>query len=432
MQQELVVLLNGVVTGTVKQDSRGRMMFSYSGDWQESESAYPLSLSMPLVQSTHGDDVIRAYMEGLLPDNEQVLRDWGRQFGVSAQNPFSLLMHVGEDVAGAVQFVPPARLENPALAAGGVEWLTDDEVEERLRLLVADHSSWRISGDNSYFSLAGAQPKTALLWDGERWGLPSGNTPTTHILKPPAVNLEALAVNEHLCLRTAGALGLLAANSDVVRIGEQTAIVVERFDRIRMPESILRIHQEDFCQAAGISPRIKYEAEGGPDAERVVQILRDHSSSPEKDVRTFITSLGLHWAVGAPDAHAKNYSVLIAPRGQVRLAPLYDVISVLPYPRQHHPPKVRLAMSIGGEYRMHYIRARHWDRLARSIGLEPEQVRQLLANFISAIPDAVTAIAEDARQNGLDGDFVDTFEESVIGNANRCMRVLEDDTMTTD
>lgn len=128
MQQELAVLLNGVVSGTVVQDSRGRMAFTYAPDWQESGVAYPLSLSVPLAQPTHGDEVIRAYMEGLLPDNEQVLRDWGRRFGASAQNPFSLLMHVGEDVAGAVQFIPPERRAESALRDGGVEWLTDDDV----------------------------------------------------------------------------------------------------------------------------------------------------------------------------------------------------------------------------------------------------------------------------------------------------------------
>lgn len=426
MERELVVLLGGQISGTVIQDARGRMALTYAPGWQDSELAFPLSLSMPLVQPKHGDEVIRPYMDGLLPDNEQVLRDWGRRFGVSGQNPFSLLTHVGEDAAGAVQFIPAERLSASTLRDGSVEYLTDDDVEERLRLLVADHSSWRISGDSGYFSLAGAQPKTALLWDGQRWALPSGNIPTTHILKPPAVNLEALAVNEHLCLRTAGALGLLAANSDVIRLGDQTAILVERYDRMQTAEGIVRIHQEDFCQAAGVSPRIKYEAEGGPDARRVVQIIRDYSSSPEEDVLAFLASLGLHWALGAPDAHAKNYSVLIAPRGQVRLAPLYDIISVLPYPAQYHAPKVRLAMSIGGEYRMHHIRARHWDRLADSIGFDPQQVRQLLGGLISAIPDVVSAIANDAREHDLDGDFVDAFEASVNRNAHRCVRILED------
>lgn len=136
--------------------------------------------------------------------------------------------------------------------------------------------------------------------------------------------------------------------------------------------------------------------------------------------------------MGAPDAHAKNYSVLIAPQGQVRLAPLYDVMSVLPYPGQYHAPKVRLAMSIGGEYRMHYIRARHWDRLADSVGLDPEQVQTLLVDLISAIPDVVNAMADDARQHDLDGDFVRRFAELVNRNAQRCVRLLEDGAMAID
>lgn len=423
--QELLVLLNGVVSGRVAQDGRGRISFDYAGEWQQWDFAYPLSLSMPLVENSYGDDRIRPYLEGLLPDNESILREWGRRFGASAGNPFSLLSHVGEDVAGAVQLIRPERLDDAASSGGSVEWLTDDEVAERLRLLVGDPSAWRMAGDNGYFSLAGAQPKTALYLQDDRWGVPSGRIPTTHILKPPILDLDGLAINEHLCLHTAGALGFAAVNSDVIGFGDQQAIVVERYDRMRTFHGISRIHQEDFCQAAGVSPRMKYEAEGGPDVERLVQIIRDSSSSPDEDVLSFIASVGLHWVLGAPDAHAKNYSILIAPEGQVRLAPLYDVISVLPYPQRYHRSKIRLAMRVGGEYRMQYIRSRHWDRLAESVGVDPEQARSILTQLVAATPDAVASVAAHARRNGLDSGFVDRFSDAVVDNARRCAAVLQ-------
>lgn len=423
MTAELAVLLNGVRAGTVEQRAAGALRFTYDEAWRESDLAYPLSLSMPLVQPEHDDETIRAYMEGLLPDSEAVLQAWGRQFAVSARNPFALLSHVGEDVAGAVQFARPERLETLA-ADGSVQWLSEAQIGRRLQRLVRDRTSWRIAGDPGYFSLAGAQPKTALLWDGKRWGLPSGSVPTTHVLKPPAMELEGLAENEHLCLRVAGAIGLPAANSEVCEFDGQTAIVVERYDRHRDGGEVIRIHQEDFCQALAISPRLKYESEGGPGAAALIRLLRDHSSDPEADVDTLVASLGLHWVLGAPDAHAKNYSILIASGGQVRLAPLYDVISVLPYPDRYFPRKIRLAMRIGGEYRPWHIRGRHWDRFCAETDLDREVVRARLREVAGQMPDAVATISDEAIAEGLDEDFVNAYRKAVTSNARRCLETL--------
>lgn len=423
--EDLLVLLSGSIAGTVAQAAGGRLSFSYNPDWQQDELAYPLSLSMPLAQRLHADEVIRPFMEGLLPDNVDILRDWGRRFGASPGNPFSMLTHVGEDVAGAAQFIRPDRLDELTNDTGTVDWLSDAQIADRLRVLFADKSAWRIAGDSGYFSLAGAQPKTALLRSGARWGLPSGGLATTHILKPPVLDLEGLATNEHLCLRVAGELGLPVVNSEVLVFGDQRTIVVERYDRLSTPAGLIRIHQEDFCQASSTPPSMKHEGEGGPDVVRLVRIIEENSSSPQEDVLSFIRSLGLHWVLLAPDAHAKNYSLLIAPGGQVRLAPLYDVISVLPYPQRYHAPRTKLAMRIAGEYRAHFIRGRHWRRLADEIGLDQQEVWDNLKQLVSAVPDAASAAAADARGADLEPEFIDRFEKLVTKNADVCARLLE-------
>lgn len=424
MSAELAVLLNGIEIGVVEQLAGGSLRFTYAEAWREADAAYPLSLSLPLVQPEHGDRPIRAYMEGLLPDSETVLRAWGREFGVSAGNPFALLSHVGEDVAGAAQFVRPERRAALAADDGSVKWLSEPRVAERLERLARDRTSWRLMGDAGYFSLAGAQPKTALLWDGRRWGLPSGAVPTTHVLKPPAMELEGLAENEHLCLRLAGRLGLPAVNSEVRDFGGQVAIVVERYDRQREDGEVLRIHQEDFCQALAVSPRSKYQSEGGPSAAALIRVLRENSSDPEADVDTLVASLGVHWALGAPDAHAKNYSILIAPGGQVRLAPLYDVISVLPYPERYFPRKVRLATEVGGEYRLWYIRRRHWDRFAAENDLNPDRLRERLRDVVGELADAVGGVVDDAIAEGLSEEFTTRYGDVVTDNARRCLEFL--------
>ncbi len=424
MSEGLVVLLNGVEAGVVVQTSRGHLQFTYANRWQDDRAAYPLSLSMPLARVRHEDQAIRPYMEGLLPDNDRVLDMWGRQFGVSPRNPYSLLRHVGEDAAGAVQFVPRARVEGLAREPGSIEWLTEDEVGSRLARLLVDQSEWRAVGDRGFFSLAGAQPKTAFFRAGGQWGIPAGRIPTTHILKPPALDLEAFAENEHLCLRLAGALGLPAVNSELRRFGGQLAIVVERYDRIAARRGIARIHQEDFCQAAAVSPRIKYEAEGGPGVGTVVGLLRENSSDAARDLDTFVAALAMHWAIGASDAHAKNYSILIAPGGQTRLAPLYDLLSVLPYPNRFYAGKIRLAMSVGGENRLWYLRPRHWDRFAESNDLDADRVRARVLDTVSRVPDCLADVCAEARDEGLPPSFLDRFQKALTDHAVRCLSLM--------
>ncbi|HME86233.1 MAG TPA: HipA N-terminal domain-containing protein, partial [Roseiarcus sp.] len=216
MSPDLVVVLAGREIGRVLRDNRGRLTFVYAEDWRQTRGAYPLSLSMPLAAAEHGHKPVEAFLWNLLPDNDAVLARWGQRFKVSPRNPFALLSHVGEDCAGAVQFVRPDRLE-AVMGAGPatVEWLEDKDVAQRLRALREDRTSWRSPRDIGQFSLAGAQPKTALLHENGRWGVPSGRTPTTHILKPPTGAFDGHAENEHLCMRLASALGLIVARSQV-------------------------------------------------------------------------------------------------------------------------------------------------------------------------------------------------------------------------
>src|SRR5215468_8746181 len=201
MSRELVALLDGKEVGRVHSDASGRLSFVYGDDWRQAPDAYPLSLSMPLAAREHRRAVVEAFLWGLLPDNEHVLARWAAKFQVSARNVFALISHVGEDCAGAIQFVPPDRLET--IRSGKedkVEWLDEYDIAQRLQTLRADHAAWRLPRDTGQFSLAGAQPKTALLLQKDRWGIPSGRLPTTHILKPPTGHFDGHAENEHICL----------------------------------------------------------------------------------------------------------------------------------------------------------------------------------------------------------------------------------------
>lgn len=400
MTKELVALLNDRVIGRIRQDQRGKLKFTYEDTWRGAGRAYPLSLSMPLAASEHGHAVIDAFLWGLLPDNEFVLDKWARKFQVSARNAFALISNVGEDCAGAVQFVRPEHLEEVnAEGHGSIEWLSEKDVAERLKALRADHSAWRRPYDTGQFSLAGAQPKTALLFQNGKWGVPSGRTPTTHILKPPTGALDGHTENEHFCLTLARELGLPTAFSEVMRFDDESVIVVERYDRRVTDKGIVRIHQEDMCQALGILPTAKYENEGGPGVGRIIDLLRDCSGAANEDVNTFIDAVAFNWLIAGTDAHAKNYSILIGARGQARLAPLYDLASMLPYD-DLDPKKLKLAMKLGGEYRLRDIAAKEWKRLAQEAGFAPDAVAARVSRMAETLPAAAAEIRGMHQKEG--------------------------------
>jgi serine/threonine-protein kinase HipA len=322
MTNELVVLLDGNEVGRVRNDARGRLTLVYNGNWRGTRGAYPLSLSMPLAAKEHGPTAVQAFLWGLLPDNERVLDRWAKKFQVSARNVFALISHVGEDCAGAVQFVTPDRLE--ALKSGKddkVEWLDEAAIAKRLQALREDHAAWRLPHDTGQFSLAGAQPKTALLLQKDRWGIPSGRIPTTHILKPPTGHFDGHAENEHICLKLARSLGMPVADTKVMRFEKEIAIIIERYDRQFSGNTIIRVHQEDICQVMGVLPTRKYQNEGGPAPADIVELLRSYSTDRETDLDTFVDALGFNWLIAGTDAHAKNYSLLLASGPTVRFAP---------------------------------------------------------------------------------------------------------------
>ena len=422
MTDRLVAMANGRLVGEIRRDAGGRLHFEYDPDWRRSRTAHPLSLSMPLATPRHDHDRIEPWLWGLLPDNENVLARWARRFQVSARSAFSLLAATGEDCPGAVQFARPERAGR-LIDDGQVAWLTTGQVEARLRTLRHDNSAWRLEDDVGQFSLAGAQSKTALLLEDGRWGVPGGAMPTTHILKPPIPGFPGHCENEHLCLALAGALGIPVARSEADRFGEETALVVERYDRIRVGGRLLRLHQEDLCQALGRNPLGKYESEGGPGCRDIAAAIRSHCRPAGDDLRTFVRAIALNWVIGGTDAHARNFSLLIGAGGTVRLAPLYDLASALPYPGRY-APRLKLAMKIGGESRIGYVRVRHWERFAAEVGLPADEVLGICESVAAEVPGRLRQIVADARAEGMDHPVVARLEEAVTEQSKACLAGL--------
>jgi len=420
---ELVTLLGDLPVGRLRRNPQarhapeGRLTFAYDPAWAGAEGAYPISLSMPLALEEHGHAEIEPFLWGLLPDNEMIIERWAQRFAISARNAFALISRVGEDCAGAIRFARPDRVhEIAAQGHGTVDWLDERNLAERLRALRSDASAWRKAADTGQFSLAGAQPKTALLFDGKRWGVPSGRIPTTHILKPGTPDLDGHAENEHFCLALAARLGLPVARSRVEKFDDQIAIVVDRYDRLATRGGIVRVHQEDVCQALAVHPARKYENEGGPGARAIVELLRAHSRKPDEDVVVFIESLIFNWLIGGTDAHAKNYSLLIGAEGEARLAPLYDLASALPYAGTQSR-KLKLAMKIGGKYRLYEIGAYQWEKLARELKLPADRVQASVTRMTSAMADLASDVLRQERQRGLSHPILAKLAKALVERA---------------
>jgi serine/threonine-protein kinase HipA len=416
--KQLAVILDGRVAGQLNQDRSGRLSFTYEDDYRADPNATSLSLSMRPTRSVHQHRVVDPFLRGLLPENPIVLDRWAAHFRVSPDSPFALLTHVGEDVAGAVQLVLPDRVEE---ATSGGELVPVDEqyIASRLHGLVLDRAAWIDSNYPGQFSLAGAQSKFALHLDPdtEQWSVPSGRYATTHILKPALPNLADQDVNEHMCLVAARKLGLDAAVSLILPFGDERAMVVARYDRDYDDQGeAVRVHQEDMCQALGIAPRDKYERGdqlrpgSGPGVIRMIELMREVQRPEEAlaSAKHYIEALAYNWLIYGPDAHGKNYSILLE-GGNVRPSPLYDISSVLPYPGsadrdgQFNLRTMAMAMEVNGKYQNNLILGDDWGALAGKLRLDRDEVLDWVADLAERTPDAFVDTAAEVRE--LTGDF---------------------------
>ncbi len=440
MTGSLAVFLEGRHIGHLERSRGGTLSLYYRDEYSRGQTSTPLSLSMPPQVARHSGAVVHNWLSNLLPDNSQVLDRWAAQFQVSATSPFALLHHVGCDVAGAVQFIPEDRVgefQQGGDASGDIEWLTDKRLRDRLDRLRVDPAAWTPVHAAGQFSLAGAQPKIALRREGRRWGVPSGAEPTTHILKAYAGGLPQQALNEHLSLALAREVGLAAARSEILMIGEQSVVAIERFDRSG-PAPIRRVHQEDMCQAHGLPPGKKYQSDGGPGIVRIVSLIT-RAESPtvsRDDVDRFLQAQAFAWATAATDAHAKNYGFLMS-GNSMTLAPLYDLHSAAPYltgeRRSLAPGKLSihtagLAMSVGGERIFSRITGKEWRQLAVWLTLDAAYVSDLVLDLVRQIPNAVAVIA--AREIGAreltdsERTFIEVYMKAVSRQARQSLAAL--------
>ncbi|WP_366657215.1 type II toxin-antitoxin system HipA family toxin [Fodinicurvata sp. EGI_FJ10296] len=416
----LSVHLNNRLVGHLNKEPSGAIHFRYDESWLAWEQAFPVSLSLPLREDAYRGEPVAAVFENLLPDSEPLRRRVSERVGADGTDAYSLLAAIGRDCVGALQFIADGIETADSTAIEGEP--VDDAALDRLLRNLAQTPLGLNRDDSFRISVAGAQEKTALLRHGNQWLKPHGTTPTTHLFKPQigqlpnGIDLSNSVENEYYCLRILAAFGMPVNNAEIRTFGETTALVVERFDRRWTRDGrLLRLPQEDCCQALSVPPSRKYQSDRGPGLVDILQLLKG-SDTPAEDQKLVLKAQILFWLIGATDGHAKNFSIFLRPGGSFSLTPFYDVLSAQPslHARQIEPKQMKLAMSVGdnNHYRIDQIHARHFLQSGDRAGLPRALVREAIedvraqtdgaiAHMERSLPADFPAFIHDAVTTGL-------------------------------
>jgi len=407
--KKLNVWMNGIPVGYWEITRQGERL-RYFDDWLTDEQARPLSLSLPFLpgNAPYQGQVVTDYFDNLLPDNETIRRRLAMRHQTGGIDPFQLLAKLGRDCVGAIQLLPEDETPSDVYEIRG-EVLNTARIAQRLRNTTSAQALGQPDHDEDLrLSIAGAQEKTALLRHEGRWLLPHGSTPTTHIFKLPLglvghmqADMRTSVENEWLCSKIVNAYEISIARCEIEHFEDQKTLVVERFDRTPSSDGswIIRLPQEDMCQATGASPLRKYQSDGGPGIAQIMELLlgSDHA---EQDLRRFFKTQLIFWVLAATDGHGKNFSIAHLARGRYRATPIYDVLSAHPVigkgKNQIPPQKAKLAMAVRGStnyYLIEKIQRRHWIAQAQQVGLGAAAAEQLIEEIIGSTEAVITDVS---------------------------------------
>jgi len=397
----LRVLLNNRLVGHLSKEPGGGIDFRYDQSWLARERAIPVSLSLPLREDAYKGAPVLAVFENLLPDSEALRRRVAEKVAADGTDSYSLLSRIGRDCVGALQFVPAD--DDTVYDTAGIagQTMSDEDIEKLLKNLA--QAPLGLDRDQAFrISVAGAQEKTALLYHKKKWWKPRGATPTTHIFKTQigtlanGIDLSNSVENEYYCLKLMAAFGLPVNAAEMRVFGKTKALVIARFDRTWTKDGrLLRIPQEDCCQALSTPPTRKYQSEGGPGMVDILTLLKG-SDTPAEDQKAFLKAQILYWLMGATDGHAKNFSLFLGPGGRFNMTPLYDVLTSQPSLDAHRIVKkqMKLAMAVGDKrhYTMEYIQGRHFVQTVERAGLPATIAQSALEEVAQEAEKALRAV----------------------------------------
>ncbi len=424
----LRVLLNNRLIGHLNKATSGAIDFRYDPRWLDWEHALPVSLSLPLREDAYRGAPVNAVFDNLLPDSDALRRRIAEKVGAAGADAYSLLTAIGRDCVGALQFIGNDDDVTGNTAAISGEAVDDDAIERILNGLA--QAPLGLNRDDDFrISVAGTQEKTALLWHEEKWLKPHDTTPTTHIFKtqigtlPNGIDLSNSIENEYYCLKLIAAFGLPVNTATIQSFGTTRALVIERFDRRWTKDGrLLRLPQEDFCQALSIPPTRKYQSDGGPTIVQILDLLKG-SDNPTEDQTTILKAQILFWLIGGTDGHAKNFSIFLGPGGTYYLTPIYDVLTAQPSldACQIECKQMKLAMSVGRNrhYKFDEIVGRHFIQTGQQAGLPKALVQDAIASIYDSTESAFKSIESE-----LPAGFPEVMHTSVKAAVTTRLRSL--------
>ncbi len=408
--KDLYVSLAGECLGSLSQDKGGKIIFQYADDARRA-----LSLSLPLEKHSFTSRQCEGYFNGLLPESDTVRAALAKRYGISARNDFSLLAAIGYDCPGAVSFSESeedsGELEIPLEG----EALSEEALEKHL--LELPRKPLATGTANMRLSLAGAQDKTALIMLNGALALPSARTPSTHIIKPAIEHIAHSVENEYICMRVARELGLPVPEVSMHYANETPYYCIERYDREIVGGNVIRIHQEDLCQALNIKSSLKYENEGGPGLAQSFQLL-EHCQRPIIAKRDMLERVIYNYLIGNDDAHGKNYSLLHLDGGSITFAPGYDILCTQVYASMDR----RMAMRMGKEYYPREVTRRAIEKMAKDCKLHLKQIEDIASKQIKQLPVILENILNTDRK---DSDIGKQIYEQLKINSAQLERILQ-------
>jgi serine/threonine-protein kinase HipA len=394
MTSTLAVWMSDRRVGTLERTATGDLVYCPGIDSPLTVAASGLTTWSP--------QLTRNWFDGLLPEGDRRARLAAR-FGLRSDDTFGLLGEIGWECAGAVAVLP----EGQSPTSGRYEPVDDSGVAQRLDAL----PSIDLDPDDAIrMSLGGAQDKLLLARIAEGWALPIDGAPSTHILKPEPDLWPGLAAAEAWALRVASAATYTSAAELSTELGARPVLVVTRYDRGHPGDRIVRIHQEDLCQALGLPVGLKYARPGhpqDPSLARLARILVERAVDPPAELIRLLEQVAASVALRNADSHAKNLSILHQGNA-VRLAPLYDVAPTIAFlPRQ-----TTLGLSIGGKFKLTEIGAEHlvaeatsWGIPARDAAQTVDAVAAAMSKAVAEASDLYPSMPTSARDLAIAGIF---------------------------
>ena len=404
---KLIVCYQKMVVGHLIFNKEERLSFQYDKTWLAFKDRFPLSLALPLEEKIHGHLETKSFFENLLPEGE--IKDLLEAHGKSSiKSEFGFLQEFGGDCAGALKVLPEkvkirkTKIPRKELKLNVIyKYLNEKKSLTDVILNI----------EGGKFSLAGAQDKFAVVFEKNKIFLPLDGSPTTHIIKPHVRYFSSThdtPYNEYLCMKLAGAVGLNVPKVDIIE-GEHPLFIVERFDRIITKTGISRIHQQDFCQAQGLTSLKKYESDGGPTFADNYNLVKAYSLAPIPDLNQLLKWLIYNLVIGNNDSHSKNLAFLQTGDG-FRIAPFYDLLSTSIYKEIGQ----NFAFKIGGQNLWFKLNKRLFDKLSSELKLRDDVIPRLALKVLNDIEKHTPKLFEEFNERFPDVKTGRLLEKEIL------------------